>query len=282
MKRHIILYKILTVSLLFLIIVWARRGWIYYVDEKPAVKQEYEEFWHGEEYAILDKHKKIDYEELRYKKAYKQGGMIPILSWVGDVVGIGRVTKMHVATAYKEWDGSFVDLTVDTFWRGDPGTNRFRLQIQNKMSLPEKHTPIVFFLTKHGRVRGLCEMKDDNSCGTHSMEEDCVRSFDPPGSYWFYHDGYSWFYADECNVNLMDFTSNIVFAANFNNTNSLFRVLCDGYANNPEESRIRNESYVMLMNLNNILERDFVTNAVLNEPLLPEFIKDHLLSNPFR
>lgn len=186
---------------------------------------------------------------------------IPRLSWMSDVVGIGRITNAFNTGKYK-WDGSFVELAVDTYWRGDPGTNHFKLFTEDEVQPPVSNTPMVFFLTKYGSMRGLSESKAIIWSQTTFRDMDYFRSVEIQNGYWLMFDAHSWFHINENNTDVVNFASNLVYAANSCDTNSFYRIIRDGYKDAPLTSRIYSDSYGMLINAPRYFDTNFVQNVI--------------------
>ena len=291
MKVSIILFNCMSVIFAVLILVCAfDKRWRASLDEEhpddKEILDESVEKFATENFTLPPEQKRISpaeyfknytcMEDYVHDMAYKYGGKIPHFSLISDVAGMGRVTNKYIASElYKhEWDGSFVDLSVETFWRGDPGTNLFRIQVQNKTFLPEENKPVIFFLTRYGCLRGLRERKEETRYCHVTRELDYFRSIEIPDGYWFCDDRWSWFYVNETNSDFENFASNIVFAANTKDTNGVFRILRDSCINNPVESRLYFESYGLLIRAGFYFDGDFVRKEVSKDPKLPQIIRD--------
>ena len=159
---------------------------------------------------------------------------LPLQSGCCEVIGVGRVTNT--------WqDGKGVFLTVDNYWRGNPGSNT--LSVYTSINQPPvTNTPLVFFTTKFGISSGVGFYEPMYSYIFDDVKRNS-RNWTPKNDFHFYDYKRSWFHINETNANLVSFASNLVFASESHNTNLFYKTIRDGFNQNPKNSRIWDDSY---------------------------------------
>ena len=184
---------------------------------------------------------------------------LPHQAWITDIVGIGRVTNKCITTFFERNNVGYADIVIDSFWRGDPGTNSFRIHTSAVNLPPVTNAPIVFFLTKYSLFH---EPRPTTSrLGRDPYwDMDEFRANETADGLWFYGGRHSRFYVNEENADLTAFASNLVFAVNSRNEEAFFQILIDGYENQPFASRIFNDSCTALLNLKRYHSLDFLQN----------------------
>jgi len=207
------------------------------------------------------------YDKL-YKSAMNHKRLIPYHAWVSDVVGIGVVTNSY-KIVNDGWDDGFVDIAVDTFWCGDPGTNSFRVHMRAGMQPPVTNTPLLFFLTKYNWLREEVAHRryEDETPGFPEESEpvynmDYFRSVEKEEGLWFVYGNYSWFHVNDKNTDIIDFASNLVFAVNSKCEYEFYKIMRDGCSGEPVDTRRFIDSYGSLFFPQLYFTKDFLLNVM--------------------
>ena len=198
---------------------------------------------------------------------------LPHHAWVCDIIGVGRVTNAYDVVTYGRGNG-FVDITIDNFWRGEQGTNSFRIQMWSGGQPPVSDDPLVFFLTKNNKFLVSSPFKFE---GEPQIDMDYLREQYKPNGLWFLRGSLSILKIDENNADLINYASNLVFAVNTCNTNMFYEIMRDGCPDEPFpptesqlKSRIYWDSYAGLMYPPLYFTKDFIVKTIWKDPLLPE------------
>ncbi|MCL1910322.1 MAG: hypothetical protein FWG05_05245, partial [Kiritimatiellaeota bacterium] len=153
-------------------------------------------------------------------------------AWVGDIVGIGRITNVYDAsTQFKKSDYSFVEIEVETYWRGDPGKNTLKAKIYTPGQPPITNIPTLFFLTKYDfhnyafdsdlRIRPY--VYNQNLSNWPRYDKKFYGLKKTKNDYWFVLPQYSWVHVDTVNPNIIAFASNLVYSANSDNIGDFYK-----------------------------------------------------------
>ena len=204
---------------------------------------------------------------------------IPGQAWDSDIVGVGRVVGAG-NTPIDDWSKGFVDIEIDTFWRGDPGTNTFRIPMKKLDNQPPvTNAPMVFFMVKYGFWRRVNKANDEDFWKYYRfIDMDYIRSVETANGLWLGSDSRSWFYADGENAELTAFASNLVYAVDSCNTNAFYKLIRDGVNNYPLGHRIHDDSYVELINPEQYFRLEFIEKVIWKDTKLPEKVKHDIAS----
>ena len=193
----------------------------------------------------------------------KQLNSIPLQAGICDIMGVGRVTNTWA-------NGKGVVIAVDNYWHGDPGHDSLSIPMETHQP-PVTNTPLVFFLSER-------EGFNDGAMGAITryryVLDPVKRSTKPfrPEGLVFFHNERSWFHVNETNADLVEFSSNLVVAAQSCNTNAFYEIIRDGYRLNPESSRIWEDSYFGMQGCEFYFTTNFMAQ-IWPDPLL---VKDQL------
>lgn len=185
---------------------------------------------------------------------------IPLQAAVCDIVGVGIVTGMST----NGW-GDVVDLAVDHYWIGNPGSNTLSVSA-SRSSLTVTNTPIVFFATSYV-LPHFHSVSEPRFTLLFKMPE--FRQGKESHEPWFYDNERSWFFATPENADLVAFASNLVTAAQvLTNRLDYYELVRDGYRLSPPSSRIRFDSEVTFISCRHWMPTNFMAQ-VWSDPLLP-------------
>ena len=218
-----------------------------------------------------------------YRLRFTTPSPLPYQAWSSDIVGVGRVVGAG-NTPIDGWSKGFVDIEIDAFWRGDPGTNTFRIPMKHLGNQPSvTNAPTVFFMTKYGFWRRVNKANDEKYWTYNSfIDMDYLRSVETANGLWFCHDSRSWFYADGENADLTSFASNLVYAVDSCNTNAFYRTMRDGVNNYALGDRIHDDSYVELLSPEQYFRPEFIEKRIWRDTKLPEKVKHDISSTMLR
>ena len=223
-------------------------------------------------------------EEGRLERVrYNTPEPLPYQAWTCDIVGVGRVVGAG-NTPIDDWSNGFVDIEIDTFWRGDPGTNTFRIPMKYLGNQPSvTNAPMVFSMVKYGFWRGINKMKGDKHWKYNiSIDMDYIHSVETANGLWFGDDFRSFFYADGENAELTAFASNLVYAVDSCNTNAFYKLIRDGVNNYHLGNRIHDDSYVSLIHPELYFNLEFIEKRIWKDTKLPEKVKHDIASMMLR
>ena len=189
---------------------------------------------------------------------------LPHMAWVSDIVGVGRLTNICENTE-SPWSGGFADIVIDDFWRGDPGSNTFKLSILfTNQSIVSSH-PRIFFLRKYYLYRDKSRNTSPTNFGKDAYwDMDHFRENAEPDGVWFFHGTRPWIAVSDENTALNAFASNLVFAVNSRNEEAFFQHMRDVYETAPFASRLYMDSCTGLDNLQRYCTLDFLQNKWKN------------------
>ena len=203
---------------------------------------------------------------LRYEKSAERS--IPINAAVGDIIGIGRVTNAWHDTSLDRWIGS-VDLVVDEFWRGNPGTNSFTIPLGWYWQPPVTNTPLVFFLTKYPSYReGSYKEHENPNLVRNMFNMDEFRARVEPKGLWFLGSENKWFHVTDENADLFAYASNLVFAVESNDMHAFYRTMRDGMNNHPIGTPMFDDSCLVLERCVEFMSREFI-QRIWKDPNFP-------------
>ena len=189
---------------------------------------------------------------------------LPHMAWVSDIVGVGRLTNICENTE-SPWSGGFADIVIDDFWRGDPGSNTFKLSILFTNQSLVSSLPRVFFLKKYHYYRDESRNTSPTNFGKDAYwDMDSFRANSEAEGVWFFHGTRPWITVSEESTDLIAFASNLVFAVNSHNEEAFFQHMRDVYETAPFASRLYMDSSSGLLNLQRYCTLDFLQNKWKN------------------
>ena len=197
---------------------------------------------------------------------------LPLQAGICDIIGVGRVTNAVADASSDFWEGS-VDLVVDNFWRGNPGTNTFTIQMGRVWHPPVTNTPLVFYLISYNSFR----MKNDEYYRyRHVFSMDEYRKNHKPEVPIFYAGDKSWFHITDDNADLVAFASNLVVAVDSQNTNEFYKIIIEGMNDYKFGSRIHDDSFRALKHCVAYFDTNFI-HKIWKDPMLKDISKHFIL-----
>jgi len=223
-------------------------------------------------------------------------------SWICEIIGTGRIIyacepneRKFAPNVYMPHEHQivptegFVDIEVDAFWRGDPGTNVLRVAIKKYEDQPPvSETPIVFFVTHYSFYNRLRWSKyrqfQEKSPPPPLLDMDFIRAHETPDGLFFPNDNFSWFHIHETNMNTVAYASNLVFTVDMKDTQTFYEILRDNFNDFPPPigfyiyddskcSRPYFDSYAALANPRLYFTTNFISRTMWRDPKLAPYIK---------
>jgi Uncharacterized conserved protein len=193
---------------------------------------------------------------------------IPLQAGICDIIGIGFVSAVEDAGGLTRVSR----IEVANYWLGNPGSNTLFIAAHTNPPV-DAHVPILFFANSYhlpdmGPSRS--ERRFQLLPRISEFRREKWRRSQP-----VFHDGErSWFRCSDENVQLVDFASNLVAAAQIS-TNSMayYELIRDGYRSHSPISQIRIESEMSLWNCEYWMSTNMMRHA-WEDPLLEGHARD--------